>query len=66
MTWSREVALLRLVAQRLAGPRPASSSEAVRWLTGAVDGVIAVESELHWQVDEIAAKVPASDPAPLA
>jgi hypothetical protein len=35
-------------------------------LTGSVDGVVAVESELHWQVDEIAAQVPASDLAPLA
>ena len=33
-------------------------------LTGAVDGVVAVESELQWQVDETAAQVPPA-PAPL-
>jgi hypothetical protein len=32
MTTLQEVALLRLVAQRLAGPRQASPAEAVRWL----------------------------------
>jgi hypothetical protein len=37
MTSPAEVALLRLVAQRLAGPRPATAAEAVRWLT-AVQG----------------------------
>jgi winged helix DNA-binding protein len=37
MTSAQEIALLRLVAQRLAGPRPATSSEAVRRLT-AVQG----------------------------
>jgi hypothetical protein len=37
MTSPAEVALLRLVAQRLAGPRPATSTEAVRRLT-AVQG----------------------------
>ncbi|SDY52414.1 Winged helix DNA-binding domain-containing protein [Modestobacter sp. DSM 44400] len=37
MTSRAEVALLRLVAQRLAGPRPATAGEAVRWLT-AVQG----------------------------
>lgn len=46
-------------------PRRRQALAMVR-LTGAVDGVIAVESELHWQVDEIAAQVPVSDPAPLA
>jgi hypothetical protein len=33
MTAPSEVGLLRLVAQRLAGPRPSSPVEAVRWLT---------------------------------
>jgi Winged helix DNA-binding domain len=33
MTTQHEVALLRLVAQRLAGPRSATVTEAVRWLT---------------------------------
>ncbi|MCW2534457.1 MAG: uncharacterized protein JWQ26_156 [Modestobacter sp.] len=37
MTSPAEVALLRLVAQRLAGPRPATAAEVVRWLT-AVQG----------------------------
>ena len=33
MTSSEEIALLRLVSQRLAGPRAAGPAEAVRWLT---------------------------------
>ena len=33
MSTLHEVALLRLVAQRLAGPRPSTALEAVRWLT---------------------------------
>ena len=33
MTTQHEIALLRLVAQRVAGPRPATAAEAVRWLT---------------------------------
>ncbi|MGY1688571.1 winged helix DNA-binding domain-containing protein [Geodermatophilus sp. SYSU D01105] len=33
MTTARELALLRLVAQRIAGPRPATAAEAVRRLT---------------------------------
>jgi hypothetical protein len=33
MTTQHEIALLRLVAQRLAGPRPATAADAVRWLT---------------------------------
>jgi hypothetical protein len=37
MTTAEEVALLRLAAQRLAGPRAAGAAEAVRWLT-AVQG----------------------------
>jgi Winged helix DNA-binding domain len=37
MTSSGELALLRVVAQRLAGPRPATATEVVRWLT-AVQG----------------------------
>jgi hypothetical protein len=37
MTSSSEVALLRIVAQRLAGPRRATPTDAVRWLT-AVQG----------------------------
>jgi hypothetical protein len=34
-------------------------------LTGAVDGVVAVESELQWQVDDTAAQAPTVEPAPL-
>jgi CBS-domain-containing membrane protein len=30
------------------------------------DGVVAVESELHWQADEATAQVPPAEPAPLA
>jgi CBS-domain-containing membrane protein len=30
------------------------------------DGVVAVESELHWQADETTAQVPPAEPAPLA
>jgi winged helix DNA-binding protein len=37
MTSSGDLALLRVVAQRLAGPRPATATEVVRWLT-AVQG----------------------------
>ena len=33
MTTSRDLALLRLVAQRVAGPLPATATEAVRLLT---------------------------------
>jgi Winged helix DNA-binding domain len=33
VTTSREVALLRLVAQRLAGPAASTAAEAVRWMT---------------------------------
>jgi enoyl-CoA hydratase/carnithine racemase len=33
---------------------------------GAVDGVVAVESALHWQADETTAQVPPAEPAPLA
>lgn len=35
MTTLREIALLRLVAQRIAGPSAATATEAVRWLTAA-------------------------------
>ena len=35
MTTLREVALLRLVAQRLVGPRAVDATDAVRWLTAA-------------------------------
>jgi CBS domain-containing protein len=51
---------------RLAGRVPRRSQAlAMEKLTGAVDGVVAVESELHWQVDETAAHVPPAEPAPL-
>jgi Winged helix DNA-binding domain len=33
MTTLHEIALLRLVAQRIAGPTCATATEAVRWLT---------------------------------
>ena len=33
MTEAREIALLRLVAQRLAGPRAVDAADAVRWMT---------------------------------
>ncbi|MFK3979190.1 winged helix DNA-binding domain-containing protein [Micromonospora sp. NPDC050397] len=33
MTTRQEIGLLRLVAQRLLGPRPATATEVVRWLT---------------------------------
>ena len=51
---------------RLAGRVPRRSQAlAMEKLTGAVDGVVAVESELQWQVDETAAQVPPAEPAPL-
>jgi CBS-domain-containing membrane protein len=52
---------------RLAGRVPRRSQALViEKLTGAVDGVVAVESALHWQADETTAQVPPAEPAPLA
>jgi CBS domain-containing protein len=51
---------------RLAGRVPRRSQAlAMEKLTGAVDGVVAVESELQWQAENTAARVPPAEPAPL-
>jgi hypothetical protein len=34
-------------------------------LTGAVDGVVAVESALRWQAEDTATEAPPAEPAPL-
>jgi len=51
---------------RLAGRVPRRSQAlAMEKLTGAVDGVVAVKSELQWQAEDTAAQVPRAEPAPL-
>jgi hypothetical protein len=34
-------------------------------VTGAIDGVVAVQSHLEWQVDDTIAQAPPVEPAPL-
>jgi CBS domain-containing protein len=51
---------------RLAGQVPLRSTAlALEELTGAVDGVVAVEARVGWAVDDTAAQTPPSEPAPL-
>jgi CBS-domain-containing membrane protein len=51
---------------RLTGRVPRRSQAlAMEKLTGAVDGVVAVESELQWQAEDITPQVPPAEPAPL-
>jgi CBS-domain-containing membrane protein len=51
---------------RLTGRVPRRSQAlAMEKLTGAVDGVVAVESELQWQAEDAGAQVPPAEPAPL-
>jgi CBS-domain-containing membrane protein len=42
-----------------------SQALAMEKLTGAVDGVVAVESELQWRAEDITTQVPPAEPAPL-
>ena len=51
---------------RLAGRVPRRSQAlAMEKLTGAVDGVVAVESALRWQAEDTATEAPPAEPAPL-
>jgi CBS-domain-containing membrane protein len=51
---------------RLAGQVPLRSQAlTLEKLTKAVDGVVAVETEVGWAVDDTAAQAPPSEPAPL-
>ncbi|HET7516923.1 MAG TPA: CBS domain-containing protein [Actinomycetes bacterium] len=51
----------------LAGRVPRHSEAlAMVELTGAVDGVVAVESELEWELEDAAAQAPPAKPAPLS
>ena len=51
---------------RLTGRVPRRSQAlAMEKLTGAVDGVVAVESALRWQAEDTATEVPPAEPAPL-
>jgi CBS domain-containing protein len=51
---------------RLAGRVPRRTQAlAMEKLTGAVDGVVAVNSELQWQVEDAATQVAPAEPAPL-
>jgi CBS domain-containing protein len=45
--------------------RRRSQALAMEKLTGAVDGVVAVESELQWQAEATGTQVPPAEPAPL-
>ena len=45
--------------------RRRSQALAMEKLTGAVDGVVAVESELQWQAEDTRTQVPPAEPAPL-
>jgi CBS domain-containing protein len=51
---------------RLAGRVPRRSQAlAMEKLTGAVDGVVAVESALRWRAEDTATEAPPAEPAPL-